>query len=303
MADFSDLDPDENFLNLLPNSNSSYIAEDKLCEFFNFEEKDSFNAIHINCRSLNKNFKALENLLIFISEKLTVIAVSETWLTELSEDTFNLTGYSFVSKSRVNKIGGGVGLYIDCNLEYKLRLDISILNDYIECIFVELQQKNSSSIICGCVYRPPNTDLSFFNLEFLTILGKINGKNPKRTIIAGDFNIDLLKSDEHAPTGEFLNNLTSYSFMPTIFHPTRITANSATLIDNIFLNSIAYQFKTSIVYSDISDHLPVAIHINLNISKNTPSAECRKRKYTPEKIESFKRVFTPLIGILCMPNQ
>ena len=78
--------------------------------------------------------------------------------------------------------------------------------------------------------------------------------------------------------------------MPTIFHPTRITANSATLIDNIFFNSIAYQFKTSIVYSDISDHLPVAIHINLNISKNTPSAECRKRKYTPEKIESFKRV-------------
>ena len=234
VAELSDLDPDENFLNLVAVSNSCYLTEDKLCEFFNSDKKDSFNAIHINCRSLNKNFKALENLLTSISEKLTVIAVSETWLTELSEDTFNLLGYSFVSKSRANKLGGGVGLYIDSTLEYKLRLDISLLNDFIECIFVEIQQKNSSNIIVGCVYRPPNTDLSLFNQEFLSIRGKMNEKNPKLTIIAGDFNIDLLKSEVHAPTGEFLNNLTSHSFMPTIFHPTRITATSATLIDNIF---------------------------------------------------------------------
>jgi hypothetical protein len=45
--------------------------------------------------------------------------------------------------------------------------------------------------------------------------------------------------------------------MLTIFHPTRITATSATLIDNIFFNSIAYLFETAIIYSDISDHLPV----------------------------------------------
>ena len=143
-------------------------------------------------------------------------------------------------------------------------------------------------MIVGCVYRPPNTDLSLFNLEFLTILGKINERNPKPTIIAGDFNIDLLKSEVHLQTGEFLNNLTSHSFMPTIFHPNRITETSATLIDNIFFNSIAYQFETAIVYSDISDHFPVAIHINLKISKNTPTNDCQRRKYTPEKIEAFK---------------
>ena len=224
-----------------------------------------------------------------MSQKLTVIAVSETWLTDLSEDTFNLTGYSFVSKSRNNKLGGGVGLYIDCNLEYKHRLDISFINDFIECIFVEIQQKNSANIIVGCVYRPPNTDLSLFNHEFLSILSKMNGRNPKPTIIAGDFNLDLLKSEVHAPTGEFLNNLTSHSFMPTIFYPTRITDTSATLIDNIFFNSIMHQFETAIVYSDISDHLPVAIHINLNLSKNMPTSELKRRKYTPEKVEAFRR--------------
>ena len=99
MAEFSVLDPDENFFNLIADSSSSYLTEDKLHGFFYFDKKDSFNAIHVNCRSLNKNFKALENLLTFISGKLTVIAVSETWLTELSEDTFNLMGYSFVSKA------------------------------------------------------------------------------------------------------------------------------------------------------------------------------------------------------------
>ena len=88
---------------------------------------------------------------------------------------------------------------------------------------------------------------------------------------------------------EFLNSLTSHSFMPTIFYPTRITGNSATLIDNIFFNSISYKYDTAIIYSDVSDHLPVAIHIDLQISKKNPVSHVKKRYYTPEKIHAFKQ--------------
>ena len=146
------------------------------------------------------------------------------------------------------KIGGGVGLYIDSTIDYKVCADVSFVSDSIECIFVELPQKSSSTVVVGCVYRPPNTDVSVFNTKLLTILNKLESKKSRPTLIAGDFNLDLLKSEVHAPTGEFLNSLTSHSFMPTTFYSTRITGNSATLIDNIF--SIAFHINmTQLLYT------------------------------------------------------
>ena len=50
----------------------------------------------------------------------------------------------------------------------------------------------------------------------------------------GDFNFNLLNSDSHSGTEEFLNTLGSYFFNPHILQPTRITHHSATLID-VFL--------------------------------------------------------------------
>ena len=44
---------------------------------------------------------------------------------------------------------------------------------------------------------------------------------------------------------------------PLINRPTRITANSATLIDNIFINNIHLDCVRGILISDLSDHLPV----------------------------------------------
>ena len=67
----------------------------------------------------------------------------------------------------------------------------------------------------------------------------INQEN-KFCIFMGDFNIDLLKIDTHADSKFFINSSGSCFFKPQIFQPTRITDHSATLIDNIFLNSIEH---------------------------------------------------------------
>ena len=53
----------------------------------------------------------------------------------------------------------------------------------------------------------------------------------------GDFNIDLLKVNLDAKTNEFVNDVISQGFLPTITRPTRITPHSATLIDHIGLYS------------------------------------------------------------------
>ena len=73
--------------------------------------------------------------------------------------------------------------------------------------------------------------------------------------MCGDFNIDLLNKDCNNSTS-LLNTMYSLSLLPIISKPTRNTDNSVTLIDNFFINEPC-NFKSSILISDISDHLPI----------------------------------------------
>ena len=76
-----------------------------------------------------------------------------------------------------------------------------------------------------------------------------------------DFNIDLLRNDTNNLTAElqidFVHNMFANMFCPTISKPTRITQQSATLIDNIITNIHEYSIKSGILYNDISDHFPI----------------------------------------------
>ena len=84
------------------------------------------------------------------------------------------------------------------------------------------------------VYRHPNQCIKDFHMYFDKLLSVLSLLK-RRCIIAGDINIDFIKIIENKDTADYLNNLLINSFMPTILMPTRITANSATLIDHILI--------------------------------------------------------------------
>ena len=67
----------------------------------------------------------------------------------------------------------------------------------------------------------------------------------------------MLNYDTHLLTQSYLDLLLSFSFRPLINMPNRITETSCTLIDNIFTNDLSNEHFSGILYSDISDHLPV----------------------------------------------
>ena len=48
----------------------------------------------------------------------------------------------------------------------------------------------------GCIYRPRDQDMDRFNVDFDCLLGKITTENAK-FVLAGDYNINLLKHDVH----------------------------------------------------------------------------------------------------------
>ena len=94
-----------------------------------------------------------------------------------------------------------------------------------------------------------------------------------------DHNLDLLKSESHLKTQEFLEILTDSGFISTIIKPSRITHSSATLIDNFFINKyLAADYLSLLLYDDISDHLPCVVSIkNYEHDRMQPvSMTCRK---------------------------
>ena len=84
--------------------------------------------------------------------------------------------------------------------------------------------------------------------------------------------------------------LSSLTYVHLFTRPTRVTADSATLIDNIFTNNINdFSHSTQgILVKDISDHYPV-FHINKSIPSSDIDMYIYKRIYSAGKKEAFLR--------------
>ena len=113
----------------------------------------------------------------------------------------------------------------------------------MESIFIEASKEGKDEIIIGTIYKPPNNNSDDFEKLLNSILQHID-KGKKTCILMGDFNIDLLKFEHNNNTNRFINK------------PTRITASTATIIDNIFINDIDINCINGILINDVSDHLP-----------------------------------------------
>ena len=99
-------------------------------------------------------------------------------------------------------------------------------------------------------------DIDDFN-EYLKNLLKKLDKEKKQVYLLGDFNLDLLQTENNDKIGEYYDILTSHLFVPHITLPTRITSSSKTLIDNIFSNDPDFSTGISGNFTfSISDHLP-----------------------------------------------
>ena len=93
------------------------------------------------------------------------------------------------------------------------------------------------------------------------MIEKANTEN-KYCFLLNDFNINLLNYDTHTQTEDFINTLNSYFFEPHIIKPTRITDHTATLIDNIFFNSVDFDAISGNLIFDLTDHLSNFLIIN-----------------------------------------
>jgi hypothetical protein len=146
---------------------------------------------------MNQNYSELNTLLHTLDHSFSFIGSTETWLKSYNASLYNLDGYSHEYLTRESKMGGGISMYTNDKLEYKLHTDLNHLNLNIEIIWIEIEKKElftNKNCVIGTIYRRPGSNINNFN-QVLSDKLKILASENKIIIHMGDYNIDLLKYD------------------------------------------------------------------------------------------------------------
>lgn len=280
---------DKNKLKGLPDDNfhfdCSYIMAN------NVERSGDFSVLHLNIRSLCKNFEELIELITQLhhaSVEIDVILLCETWLHDDNSMLVKIPGYSLFNQNRTTR-GGGLAIYVRDSLVTEEVLDLStIIDGVLEAKFVKISNF-SKELFIGELYRVPNSKPTEFNTFVSNVLSKLKGK---RVIMGADQNLDLLKSSEHRHTDDFVSIVLENGLIPCISLPTRVTHQSGTLIDNIYVSiELVQNIQSNVILEHISDHFPCLVQIeNLYASDSRCKKIVYSRKMNDRKIASLNHV-------------
>ena len=231
-----------------------------MTKFTKANQSYKYTAIHLNIHSLPGKYDQLHTMLINLSDaglKIDFIMLCETFLTNTNMNMFSIHGYNFVCNNRIRGRGGGVALYISDNFHFKVRSDLTVNFDVeFESIFVEMHIKNEK-ILIGEVYRVPGTNEQRSVQRYESLLQDMSDFNGD-IMIGTDQNFNYINMEQHANTRDLFDLFIASGFIPTITIPTRITHQTSTLIDNIYVKTRKTENLTSgVISSDISDHLPI----------------------------------------------
>ena len=249
----------------LHNLENSYWNTSKLARSLNSELGGGNILFHFNIQGLSAKF---DNLVTFMndlsSEKFEnlpiVLALSETWLSDLDESSYHINGYHpIIARSRNdNSCRGGVAFYVRIDQEFEPRNDLDLFIPFVfESVFIHLKSLN---VTLASIYRSPSSNIIQFLDQYHQKIYQLNRCNEK-FFLFGDFNNDLLKFKENSHIFDFVDLTFEMGCIPLITKPTRIDISSATCIDNIITNNILQSSKSGIVLLGLSDHFPVFHYI------------------------------------------
>ena len=239
------------------------------CDYYKLENCNDLNpnnhnlvTLELNIRSLLAHELELKQLLQNLENRNTpvdILMLCETFLNKKTESIIKLPGYKLISNCRKENKGSGVCIFLKEYINYKIRHDLSKMDEKnVEAIYVEITAKDGRKIVVGSLYRPPNVSTLPLQNHIINTMNIIRKEKGQKNVILGmNHNNDLLKAHAHTTTQEFLSSIMDSGLLPTITRPTRITKNSATLIDNIFITEELHKnFDSLLIVDNMSDHLP-----------------------------------------------
>ncbi|XP_049789668.1 uncharacterized protein LOC126195196 [Schistocerca nitens] len=244
--------------------------------------------MHLNIRGLSegmiRKLYDIEILLESVKQSVKVICLNEHWLKSENISLLNkLTGYKLATSfCRTNGYGGSC-ILVHSTVDYDIRQNFSHLNEEgtFESCCIELKDYNTLII---SIYRTPGYHISSVFLDkFDTLLHKLKcEKLYKKVVICADFNIDVRTNDKFS---SHLKNLVATNGLNLNFDQyTRITASSATCIDNIVSSYNYYVKEKFLLDLGVSDHK--ALFVSLP-KQNSVCTTKRCRNFSQENVEVF----------------
>lgn len=219
------------------------------------ENASLFSSYFLNVDGNASNFDELSIELKQLEHQYSVLGLAETNIDQSHKDLYQLQNYKsfYQSKSNEKKKGTGVAIYVHDSFNATLIGEYCIVNENIESLFITITNTHEP-IIVGCIYRPPNGDLSSFIQQLSNIVNEL----PRTPVyLLGDYNIDLLSI-----TGDLANEyeqlLVTSNFMPLVSTYTHHKPGcKKTCIDNIITNNYENVVTSGTVSESISHHLPI----------------------------------------------
>lgn len=192
----------------------------------------------LNVRSLYPKAGQIECILQ--DESIDVLNCNESWLSpRITNNCLQVENYMIYRWDRLQRNrGGGICLYIHKNLKVDAQMyeQCNKSDNTIEVFVLNVQQKYTKPIVIISVYRPPQGNQTDFVNALREVLKTVMGGN--KVIMMGDFNIDYnMKNCKAVRNLKQLEN--EFNFQQQITEPTRVSINSATLIDHMCV----YQYR------------------------------------------------------------
>ena len=131
------------FFNLkTQNLDSPYILSEEFQKFIDSSSHDSFSILHLNIRSIKKNFDNFKLFFSTLGFSFSVICFSETWLDEVGNSLYELPNHISKHQVRDDRRGGGVLIYIHNSLSFKVLSNLCINSVDINSLSTELSLDN-----------------------------------------------------------------------------------------------------------------------------------------------------------------
>lgn len=225
------------------------------------QPKNNDIGLRIGFININHIYPKLDQLRVFLSdqkEDVKILGITESFLNDsFSDSEISISGVKTLRRDRISKSGGGLVVYIDNTTPFVRKNEFEI-ND-IECIWIEVKLPFSKGVYVCLVYRPPDSKAEWVT-SFHNMLN-VPYSNRQDIIIMGDFNFDLLSNTGCNSWNEVICH---FNLRQLVKQRTRVTANSATLIDHVYCTNENLVSNVSVPYIRISDHYPVYFTMKCN---------------------------------------
>ena len=274
--DASDMnDPNNHLVRLFPNPRPESVYVYPGSNQFIGLHSQNFSLMSVNIRGMHTNFDVFEDTCRNHFNNIDVIGFCESKIDNGLSHLYQIPDYT--SYHNCKRPGsGGVSLYARRNLLTTKLSELSIMVDHFQSIFMKIKHNNQYDVV-GMVYRQPDTDPELFIHALQDTLDKISSLNCRFVYILGDWNLDILSHASNPRVQDLLSIMSEHMLYPTIDKPTRATATSATLIDNIFTNNTSL-LNSLIVHSSITDHFPVISTFVSSSPTPRPPIKIQRRK-------------------------